>query len=209
MCSIELIVATDDNRIADLCMQHGAQVEMTDPKHASGTDRIAEVADRLGWDEDTVIVGLQGDEPATAASLLDTLANNLVEFSDADMATFCTPVRDVEEYLNTHRVKVVRDNRGMALYFSRASIPAQRDGLNNNEFPESFIHVGLYAYRNRYLKQFPQLDSTPIEEAEQLEQLRVLFNGGKIHVDVIDEVASGVDHPDDVAAIEKLLQERF
>lgn len=204
-----IVVATDDERIAALCVEAGAQVEMTDVAHESGTDRIAEVATRLGWAEEAIIVGLQGDEPATPADMLNALANNLDAHSDADMATFCIPVSDTHEYLNANRVKVVRDHRNMALYFSRASIPARRDASFENKFPDSFIHVGLYAYRCSYLKRFSTLPIAYIEQQEQLEQLRVLYNGGRIHVDLISDVASGVDHIEDVEAIEALLKERY
>lgn len=205
----EIIVATDDDRIAKLCTDEGVRVEMTDEAHVSGTDRIAEVASRLGWADDCIIVGLQGDEPATPASILNTLADNMSAFSDANMATFCIPINDIQEYLNPNRVKVVRDHRGMALYFSRASIPARRDVAMSDEFPESFIHIGLYAYRCDFLKRFSKLPPAYIEEQEQLEQLRVLYNGGRIHVGLTSEVAAGVDHPDDVEAIEALLIDRY
>ncbi len=201
----QIVVATDDERIANVCADANVQVQMTDPAHVSGTDRIAEVANTLGWGDDTIIVGLQGDEPATSASLLDQLAVNLHDNSVADMATFCTPVRSLEEYKNANRVKVVRNKENLALYFSRASIPANRDVRSGDAFPDSYIHVGLYAYRCQYLKQFAALPVCYVEQQEQLEQLRVLFNGGVIHVDEIAEVAGGVDHPDDVAGIEALL----
>ena len=204
-----IVVATDDQRIVDACRAVSVQVEMTDPAHVSGTDRIAEVATRLGWSDDAIVVGLQGDEPATSPNMLDTLADNMVAFSDADMATFCTRVNDQQEYANTNRVKVVRDHRNMALYFSRASIPARRDATNDNSFPESFVHVGLYAYRCSFLKRFSNLPVTGIEQEEQLEQLRVLYHGGRIHVDLTDEASSGVDHIEDVEAIEALLKSRF
>ena len=200
-----VVFATDDERIAKICSDAHAQVQMTDPGHVSGTDRIAEVASTLGWSEDTIIVGLQGDEPATSATLLDRLAANLHHNEHADMATYCTPVRSIEEYNNTNRVKVVRNSQNIAMYFSRASIPAQRDASLSGTFPNAFIHVGLYAYRCHYLKKFAALPACYVEQQEQLEQLRVLYNGGTIHVDEINEVAGGVDHPDDVPAIEKLL----
>lgn len=204
-----IIVATDDERIQALCIEAEVQVEMTDPSHISGTDRIAEVAHRLEWSDDTIIVGLQGDEPATSADSLNALANNLSANHDADMASFCTQVSNVDEYENANRVKVVRDHRGMALYFSRSSIPYRRDEDNASEFPDAFIHVGLYAYRCQYLKHFSTLSPAYLEEQEQLEQLRVLYNGGRIHVDVIDEVAAGVDHIEDVAAIESILKKQY
>ncbi|MCL4164091.1 UNVERIFIED_CONTAM: hypothetical protein GTU68_003788 [Idotea baltica] len=204
-----IVVATDDERIASVCTDAGAEVEMTDIAHVSGTDRIAEVATRRGWADDCVIVGLQGDEPATPASMLNQLAGNLSTFNDANMASFCIPVSSVDEYRNSHRVKVVRDHRNMALYFSRASIPARRDDTTSSDFPESFIHVGLYAYRCHFLKQFSTMAPAYIEEQEQLEQLRVLYNGGRIHVDEVREAAAGVDHTDDVPVIEALLKQHF
>jgi len=205
----QIVVATDDERIASQCADYGADIEMTDEAHVSGTDRIAEVATRRGWADDCIIVGLQGDEPATPAGMLNQLAMNMSVYSDANMATFCMPVTSADEYLNKHRVKVVRDKRNMALYFSRASIPARRDPIESSEYPEAFIHIGLYAYRCDFLKQFSQMALATIEQEEQLEQLRVLYNGGRIHVDTVDEVAAGVDHPDDVAVIEHLLTDRF
>jgi len=214
-----IVVATDDERIERLCTDAGAQVVMTDVAHVSGTDRIAEVAARLDWPDDSIIVGLQGDEPATPATMLNQLAENLAKNTDANMATFCVPVADITEYENPNRVKVVRDHRGMALYFSRAPIPARRQSILDNislgeqigdsDFPESYVHVGLYAYRCSYLKRFANMDAAVIENEEQLEQLRVLFNGGRIHVGVIQEAAAGVDHPDDVKSIESILQAKF
>lgn len=214
-----IVVATDDERIERLCIDAGAQVEMTDQAHVSGTDRIAEVAARLGWSDETIIVGLQGDEPATPASMLNQLADNMANNMDANMATYCVPINNVEDYENPNRVKVVCDHRGMALYFSRASIPARRQSIlekpnsvkssNSSDFPESFIHVGLYAYRCSYLRQYANMAAAVIENEEQLEQLRVLFNGGRIHVGVIHEAASGVDHPEDVEFIESILRENF
>jgi len=200
-----IVVATDDQRIASVCAEVGADVEMTDESHVSGTDRIAEVATRRAWSDESIIVGLQGDEPATPARLLNQLANNLHTFADANMATFCSSVTSIEDYRNSHRVKVVRDHRNMALYFSRASIPARRENPVETDFPAAFIHIGLYAYRCNYLKTFATLPPALIEHEEQLEQLRVLYNGGRIHVDLVDEVAAGVDHPDDVAVVEALL----
>jgi len=206
-----IVVATDDQRIATVCADAAVDVEMTDESHLSGTDRIAEVATRRAWSNESIVVGLQGDEPVTPASLLNQLATNLHTFSDANMATFCKPVSNIEDYHNSHRVKVVRDHRDMALYFSRASIPARRDHSVNKsvdkDFPESYIHIGLYAYRCEYLRKFSRLPSALIEREEQLEQLRVLYNGGRIHVDLVDQVIAGVDHPDDVAGVEALLNQ--
>ena len=202
-----IVVATDDERIAKVCADVSADVEMTDDSHVSGTDRIAEVVARRGWSGDSIVVGLQGDEPATSASMLNRLAANLHEFSDANMATICKSVQTLDEYRNSHRVKVVRDHRNMALYFSRASIPARRENNAAEPFPQAYIHIGLYAYRCDYLKRFSAMAPALIEQEEQLEQLRVLYNGGRIHVDLVNEVAAGVDHPDDVASVEALLKQ--
>ena len=207
----EIVVATDDERIERVCREASVDVQMTDEKHPSGTDRIAEVAAIRQWSEDRVIVGLQGDEPATPAHHLDLLADNLNTYSSADMATLCMPIRDIADYQNSHRVKVVRDFQGMALYFSRASIPARRDPIVQGEsFPDSSLHIGLYAYRCAYLLQYPTLPPCKIENEEQLEQLRVLYNGGKIHVGMVEASDSrGVDHPDDVQVLESVLANNF
>lgn len=207
-------VATDDARIETLCRQHDVPVQLTRADHPSGTDRIAEVAESFAWPEDTLIVGLQGDEPATLASHLDKLACNLARHGEADMASLCMPATSRDDYANPNRVKVVRDHRGMALYFSRAAIPHRRDAnaltsgpASGQDFPHCFIHVGLYAYRCGYLKRYGSLAPALIEQEESLEQLRVLFNGGRIHVDEIPHAAAhGVDHPNDVATMEAVLK---
>ncbi len=212
-----IVVATDDERISSVCKADDVDVMMTRADHPSGTDRIAEVAEKLALPDDTIIVGLQGDEPATPKSHLDLLAQNLSRLDHADMATLCVAIKSKQDYLNPDRVKVVRDDNGMALYFSRASIPALRDlnssaGSNestnesNVHFPASFIHVGLYAYRRSFLKRYTTMPACQIESDEQLEQLRVLYHGGRIHVAEVEATeAHGVDRPEDVAMVEKLL----
>lgn len=205
-----VVVATDDERIRSVCAAADVDVHMTDPTHPSGTDRIAEVARDRRWSADLRIVGLQGDEPATPADHLDLLAANLTANPEADMATLCMPIATRIDYDNTHRVKVVTDHRGMALYFSRASIPARRDGGDNATFPPSMLHIGLYAYRCSYLLSYNDLQSCMLEREEQLEQLRVLYHGGRIHVgEVTATDARGVDHPDDVPVLEAFLAAQF
>jgi len=202
----QVVVATDDERIADLCRQVGADVEMTDPEHPSGTDRIAQVAVARAWPKETRIVGLQGDEPATPASHLYQLALNLSQFPDADMATMCVAIANEHDYQNPNRVKVVCDKAGFALYFSRASIPWRRDARELSRFPGALLHIGLYAYRCSFLSEYHTLGACELEQEEQLEQLRVLYHGGRIHVEqVADAPASGVDQPDDVASAEAAL----
>lgn len=207
-----VVVATDDERIAAVCMDAGLDVEMTREDHPSGTDRIAEVAARRGWDAQRIVVGLQGDEPATSAEHLNLLANNLQSHDDADMATLCMQLHTLTDYQDPNRVKVVRDHRDMALYFSRASVPAQRDSLLGNTaiddgtMPLSWLHIGLYAYRCGYLLRYQNLAPCALEQEENLEQLRVLYNGGRIHVGAVESSPSrGVDSPADVAILEAVL----
>ncbi len=201
-----VVVATDDERIVQLCQDADTDVEMTRADHPSGTDRIAEVAQRRGWHADTRVVGLQGDEPATPAAHLDRLAANLLNNPDANMATLSTPITALADYQNPNRVKLVRDARGYAMYFSRAAIPWRRDAKEASAYPDALLHVGLYAYRCDYLLNYSQLPACDIEQEEQLEQLRVLHHGGRIHVDVIDGMSvAGVDMPEDVANAEAAL----
>lgn len=207
-----VVIATDDERIARVCTDAGLDVEMTREDHPSGTDRIAEVAQRRQWRDDQVIVGLQGDEPATPAAHLDLLAGNLQARPDADMATLCMQMLSVKDYANFNRVKVVRDYQEMALYFSRASIPAQRHALltdtpaTDATMPSSYLHIGMYAYRCGYLHRYQNLPPCELENEEQLEQLRVLYHGGRIHVGVVkSSPARGVDSPDDVSTLEAYL----
>ncbi len=200
-----VLVATDHADIQRLCEAHNLDVQMTSPDHPSGTDRIREVAMARKWADDTIIVGLQGDEPATPPAHLDLLASLLADNPDADMATLCTRIQSTEDYLNPDRVKVVRNERGYAMYFSRAPIPYWRD--SGGSLPESYLHIGLYAYRCEYLKRYGQLTATMLEETEQLEQLRVLHHGGQIQVAEVEaSKAVGVDRIEDVARIERYIE---
>lgn len=201
----EVVIATDDDRIADTCRSAGALVEMTDESHPSGTDRIAEVASHRGWPAEQIIVGLQGDEPATPPEWLDLLAHNLSQHAEADMATLAVPIESRADYLDPNRVKLVTDTHGMALYFSRAPIPWRRDNQDEHSFPEALLHLGLYAYRRSFLAGYSSMPPARIEEEEKLEQLRVLYAGGRIHVGSVAGHAQGVDHPDDVAGAERAL----
>lgn len=200
-------VATDDSRIEALCRAHGVSVVLTSPDHPSGTDRLAEVATRLGWDDARLVVGLQGDEPATPPAVLDALAVALDESAAAEMATVATPFSSVAEYRNPNRVKVVCGSDGRALYFSRAPIPFRRDGQGDEPPESALLHVGLYAYRAGFLKRYASLAPSPLEAVEQLEQLRVLHHGFGIRVlSVASMAVHGVDHPDDVPAVEAALR---
>jgi len=191
-----IIVATDDPRIADAVRSFGGQVMMTRDDHPSGTDRVAEVASRLDAE---IIVNLQGDEPQMDPTILDVLPNLLVNDPDAPMATLAVPMSSLEQWRDSNCVKVVCDQRGRALYFSRNPIPHVRDGVPDfARRPPCFLqHLGLYAYRREFLLHLATLPPEPLEELEKLEQLRVLAQGYKIAVGVVNHAGRGVDTPAD------------
>lgn len=200
----EVVVATDDHRIADACRDAGAEVCMTDPDHPTGTDRIAEVCKRRQWRDEDIIVNVQGDEPLIPLSSIDQVAGNLHRYDDASVATLCTPVKVSDEVHDTNIVKVVFDHRGMALYFSREPIPHDRDASGRVDC--YYRHLGLYAYRAGFLNRFPTLPPCEIEALEKLEQLRALWNGERIHVGIAEELPGpGVDTPEQLAQVESLL----
>lgn len=174
----EVLIATDDERIMRLAAGFGATAMLTSRDHASGTDRIAEVAALRGWADDDVVVNLQGDEPGMPGALIEQVAALLAERPQADIATLATPVRDRDEYFDPNAVKVVTDHEGRALYFSRAPIPWYRDpaGLEGPVIGAR-RHLGLYAYRVSALRRLAALEPSPLERAEQLEQLRALAHG--------------------------------
>lgn len=200
----EVVVATDDQRIADCVEDFGGQFCLTATTHRSGTDRIAEVAERLGWADDTIIVNLQGDEPAMPAELLRQVAEDMAIHTDAVVTTLSAALTDKALLFDPNVVKVVTDAAGYALYFSRAPIPWHRDEFVHEERPlpqESgfFRHIGLYAYRAGFLEQYVNWPPAPLEEAESLEQLRVLWHGSRIHVSQAHvEPGHGVDTAEDL-----------
>lgn len=203
----EILVATDDGRIADCCADLGVEAVMTRPDHPSGTDRIAEVVEARGWPDEAIIVNLQGDEPCMPAEAIDGVARSLAEDADAEMATLAVESVSLETLRDPNVVKVVTDSEQRALYFSRAPIPWWRDAFAQNTrcLPEgaSFLrHVGLYAYRAGFVRRYPQLSISPLEQIESLEQLRVLWNGGRIRVALARQAPGpGVDTPEDLAAL--------
>ena len=202
-----IIVATDDDRIQTACAAHGIDVAMTRREHPSGTDRIAEVALALGLAADTVVVNVQGDEPLIDPALIAATAA-LISI-DQPMATAAHRIVTCDELFNTNVVKVVLDQRGRALYFSRAVIPWSRDGFAaaRTVLPEGYVplrHIGLYAYRNEFLQRYPTLAVSPLEQIEALEQLRVLWHGYPIAVHVTDNApVAGVDTPDDLERVRR------
>jgi 3-deoxy-manno-octulosonate cytidylyltransferase (CMP-KDO synthetase) len=197
-----VVVATDDARIAAAARGFGAEVVMTSPDHATGTDRIAEVARHL---DDDVVVNVQGDEPTIRGDVIDAVVAALEEDPGAPMAT-AVHAADPEALDDPNRVKVVLDRRGRALWFSRNRIPALREPA---AVPCWWQHVGLYAYRRPFLLEFVELAPTPCERAEALEQLRALEHGFAIRAAVIEGWRSlAVDVPADVAAVEAELARR-
>jgi 3-deoxy-manno-octulosonate cytidylyltransferase (CMP-KDO synthetase) len=208
----EVIVATDDTRIRDACDAAGAQVEMTLPDHASGTDRIAEVAARRRWADRDVVVNVQGDEPLLPPALIGQVAALLVATPAAAIATLATPIASDVEYLDPDVVKVVARPDGMAMYFSRAPIPWDRDGSaavppGRERHRGSRRHLGLYAYRVAALRALAAAPPAAIEQRERLEQLRALALGLAIVVADASEVPGpGVDSAQDLARVEALLQ---
>jgi len=204
----DIIVATDDERINDACQLFGADVCMTSSLHETGSDRLAEVvAIRQLADED-IVVNLQGDEPLTPAVNLHQIAYNLESHPEAMIATLCTSIMNQAEYEDPNIVKVVTDNAGMAMYFSRASIPYQREpGMAAAEFAKR--HIGIYAYRAGYLRNFVKMESCQLEQLEKLEQLRAMWYGTRIHVAEAQEIPGpGVDTPEDLATLNKIFSER-
>ncbi|MGK5054061.1 3-deoxy-manno-octulosonate cytidylyltransferase [Janthinobacterium sp. RB2P8] len=201
-----VIVATDHDSIRAACAAHGVEVCMTRADHPSGTDRIAEVARTLALPPDAVVVNLQGDEPLIDPSLLAACAAQIS--ATVPMATCAHPLHEVLDAFNPNVVKVVLDKNGRALYFSRATIPWHRDGFaqSKDSLPAGYVplrHIGLYAYSNAFLQQYPQLSASPLEAIEALEQLRVLWHGVAIAVHVTDSApAAGVDTPEDLARVQ-------
>lgn len=206
-----VVVATDDARIAAACAAFGADVALTRSDHRSGTDRIAEVAARRQWPPDAILVNLQGDEPCMPPSLIDQVASDLADHADAAVATPAHPIADLRLVFDPNLVKVVTDERGYALYFSRAPVPWHRDRFPTTAgLPppgsEWLRHIGLYAYRAAFLARFVTWGPAPLEHAESLEQLRVLWHGEKIHVTrAAEEPGPGVDTPADLEAVAALL----
>jgi 3-deoxy-manno-octulosonate cytidylyltransferase (CMP-KDO synthetase) len=195
----EVIIATDDMRIAEAAFAFGAEVAVTSPKHRSGTDRIAEVAKRLRGV--THVFNIQGDEPLIEPSLIDRLARVLVD-EKADMITAATPFMENEVVSNPNAVKVVTDRDGNALYFSRSVLPFAR-----SPYSKPYLrHLGIYGYSRKFLLQFVKWRPSPLENAEQLEQLRALENGARIRVITTKAAAVGVDTPEDAAKVAQLLQ---
>jgi 3-deoxy-manno-octulosonate cytidylyltransferase (CMP-KDO synthetase) len=200
-CFDQIVIATDDMRIAEVGFNFGAEIALTAADHPSGTDRVAEVARKLK--KATIIVNVQGDEPLVDPSLLQRLVRKLADNRNLPIVTAATPI-SLEDSLSENNVKVVMDRLGNALYFSRSCIPFRR---GTNEI-KTFKHLGIYGFRRKALLDFVRMSPGALEQAEQLEQLRALENGLKIRV-VVSEINSiGVDTPDDATEVERLILSR-
>ena len=200
-----VIIATDDERIKTVAEGFGAEVCMTNDGHTSGTSRIAEAVSFLNFQNDDVIVNLQGDEPMMSPSAINQVASNLVS-SGMSVATLCETIDTEDAYFDENCVKVVYNSRGRAMYFSRSPIPAFRDGQNIN-LDLCFRHIGLYAYRVNFLKNYSNMPISRLETAEKLEQLTFLMEGFDIHVDVsFASTGYGVDTESDLIKVKKELK---
>jgi 3-deoxy-manno-octulosonate cytidylyltransferase (CMP-KDO synthetase) len=204
-----VVVATDDVRVQQAVEAAGHQALMTSPDHQSGTERLVEVAETLGWPDDTLVVNVQGDEPLIDPALIREAARQLVLHDDAVMATLAHPIHDHADFINPNVVKVVTDEAGYALYFSRAPIPWPRDAFAAQlPMPHelgALRHIGLYAYRAGFLRTYAGLASSPLERHEMLEQLRVLWHGHRISLGITPTApAPGVDTPEDLERVRAL-----
>jgi len=205
----EVWVATDHQGIAEVVERAGGKVILTSDAHPSGTDRLAEVATRLGWSDDTVVVNVQGDEPLIPPKLIGDVAAALVADPEAAIATACHPIESVEEFFNPNVVKLVLDARGRALYFSRAPIPWARDAFtaDRGALPAglpAYRHIGLYAYRAGFLKRYSSLAPSPLEQWEALEQLRAMAHAYPIQVMILDAAPpAGVDTAADLERVRR------
>ena len=196
-----VIIATDDRRIYKKVEGFGGQAVMTSSEHRSGTDRLAEVASELTAD---FIVNVQGDEPLIRPEMIDQAIKILKDSKDAEMATLASPISEIEAR-KPDRVKVVLDKNNLALYFSRSKIPYYRE---EDILDQNFLqHIGLYVYRKDFLLKYTELEPTSLEKAESLEQLRALENGYKIKVGITEHHGPGIDRPEDLKEVSKILKD--
>ena len=206
-----VVVATDHEEIFAACQAHNIEVVMTGEYHESGTTRLAEAAQLLGLSADTVVVNVQGDEPLIDPQLVDQTAAVLVE-NGAPMATAAHEIHDFDEFMNPNVVKVVLCRQGRALYFSRAPIAYPRDSMRAGEriLPQAVAplrHIGIYAYRAGFLQEYAQMSASPLENIESLEQLRVLWHGHPIAVEIVAQApAAGVDTQEDLERVRAVFQ---
>ncbi|ABR75078.1 3-deoxy-manno-octulosonate cytidylyltransferase [Actinobacillus succinogenes] len=211
-----VVVATDNEQVKNAVLQFGGEVCMTSEKHNSGTERLAEVVEKLDIADDEIIVNIQGDEPLIPPVIVQQVAANLAKYR-VNMASLAVKIEDVQELFNPNAVKVLTDQAGYVLYFSRAAIPWNRDefadiaantkNLDDLRLGDHYLrHIGIYAYRAGFIKRYVQWQPTALEKIESLEQLRVLWYGERIHVELAEEVpAVGVDTPEDLEKVRSIL----
>ncbi|MFM2590356.1 3-deoxy-manno-octulosonate cytidylyltransferase [Vibrio sp. TBV020] len=204
----QVVIATDDSRVEQAVQAFGGQVCMTSPDHESGTERLAEVVEKMAIPQDHIIVNVQGDEPLIPPAIISQVAENLAN-SQAPMATLAVEISDEAEVFNPNAVKVLTDKDGYAMYFSRATIPWDRDNFAQQEKAIAqplMRHIGIYAYRAGFINTYINWEPTALEKIECLEQLRVLWYGEKIHVEVAKEApAAGVDTPEDLEVVRSII----
>lgn len=204
----DLCVATDDERIAEFCRAEGVDVVLTHADHPSGTDRLSEVARIKGWASEDIVVNVQGDEPLLPAQLVQQVAQLLESQPESSMSTLCEPIHSLEEFKRDSIVKVVMSKYNQALYFSRATIPYDRDGAQQEVqslHPQAYRHLGLYAYRVNLLQEYVSWDMGVLEQLESLEQLRVLENGHRIAIAVAEaNLPPGVDTQADLDRLNEM-----
>ena len=199
----QVIIATDDSRIEMAVKKFGGEVIMTSPDHVSGTDRVAEAAKKIGRGD--IIVNVQGDEPLIDPAVVDAVVRKVIDDDEIDCSTAASLITDEAVYHDPNAVKVVMDIHGRALYFSRSPLPYCRDF----SFKErAYVHAGIYCFRRNFLEIFTSLAPTPLENAEKLEQLRILEHGYRIGVVITVESAKGVDNGDDLEAVRKILEKK-
>ena len=209
--AVSVVIATDNNEVAEVARNFGARVCMTSSDHKSGTERIAEVAEALGYDDDDIIVNLQGDEPLMPSSIIHDVANSLDVHDSAKVATIASEITKIDDLFNPSIVKVVTNKRGYAIYFSRAPIPWERDNFASDEKTmqcKHFRHIGIYAYRVGFLQDYLKTVECDIEKYEKLEQLRILWNSNRIHVSITTEdIPIGVDTKEDLELVRERLKD--
>ncbi|MGE5453471.1 MAG: 3-deoxy-manno-octulosonate cytidylyltransferase [Acidobacteriota bacterium] len=202
----QIVVAADDERIVEACQMHDVRCILTRADHPTGSDRLAEACHILGLDGDDAVVNVQGDEPLIDPALIDACAHQLAQRRDCVVSTAAHPLTEADHFTNPNVVKVVTDAQGRALYFSRAPIPWWRDaptpGMPCSDLAPALRHIGIYGYRAGFLRRFPALSISPLEQIESLEQLRVLWHGERIAVHVTPHApGAGVDTPEDLARV--------
>lgn len=209
-----VVIATDSEKVRDVCEGFGATVCMTLESHQSGTERIAEAVNLLDYNDNDIIVNVQADEPLLPIPLIHQVAEELEVHNTVKMASLCKVVDDVDELFNPNMAKVILNHRRQAMYFSRAPIPWERDNFTVDTLPKHmqgvhYRHIGLYAYRASFLQQYVEMEPCDAEHLELLEQLRVLWHGGRIQMGIVKTaVPRGVDNEEDLALIRKQAQTR-